>query len=201
MINIKKYKFIFLISVGLLFSEILSIQAAEKIPSDLLSAIVLKILNYDRSLDKRVDDEVVIAIIHPSNNKDKKSYADEIYVNINKLKTRASIREKKIDTVLLDVGMDSSFDAERFKKALMDKKVSVVLLVTEDKSDLKGLITVIRDLKINSICSDESRLSDGIAFAVGVKGDKPKLFVNLRAVKLEGSDYSSKLLSLCKRIK
>ncbi len=201
MTNIKTHKFIFLISVCLFFSEILPVQAAEKIPSNLLTAIVVKILNYDRSLDKRVDDKVVIAIIYPSNNKDKKKYADEIYANINKLKIRTIIRKKKMDTVLLGVGMDSSFDEAEFKNALIDKKVSVVVLVTEDKSDLKGLVTVIRDLKINSICSDESRLNDEIAFAVGVKGNKPKLFVNLKTAKLEGSDYSSKLLSLCKQIK
>ncbi len=106
-----------------------------------------------------------------------------------------------MEAILLGVEMNSSFNDAKFRKELISQKVSVAILVIEDKSDLKGVVSVIRDLKINSICSDENRLNDEIAFAIGVKGNKPKLFVNLRIAKLEGSDYSGKLLTLCRQIK
>jgi len=55
-------------------------------------------------------------------------------------------------------------------------------------------------MSINTFSSDMSCLYRGIGIAIVVEKQKPRLIINIKNIKTEGSDYHGKFLSLCKKV-
>jgi hypothetical protein len=188
-----------IISVLLVFPVFFSFAAESNPPSELLTAIVLKVLNYDRSLNERFKNGVTIGILYLETEKEKKNYAKAIDESMKSAGVDFYIRDMKFTSkpvVYPDVDVNEAVVSQ----ILVKENISILIALTDDQTFLRKISRVTKKLSINSICATNGCVKTGIAFGVGVENDKPIMYVNLQSIVDEGSDYSGKLLSLCKQM-
>ena len=196
----KKTSIIQFIAV-LLISLSVPAYGKEHIPAQLVTAITLKALNYDRSLDERVQDRLVIGILYSHNDKNQKQYADKIYKSITKIQSNFTIRKFPIKAELIGVTGEQVAQNESLPTLFREKNVNALLIITKDTHIVDAAIHTTRVLKINSICMNKQSLTRGVGIALIEQNNKPKLWVNIEAIKEEGSAYSGKFLGICTKFR
>ena len=104
-------------------------------------------------------------------------------------------KDKKISgrsfkTVLLTY---SGNDA--LKKKMVDEHIDVLFITRGDEALVRKVLKLTQSEKILSCTSKAEYVTTcGVTMAVGLKDNKPKIYLNLNAVKLEGADFSAKFL-------
>lgn len=193
----KKIKaLITILLIGAVFGLTSVTFAQEKKLSNIFTALILKVLNYDRSLDTRLNNGLVIGVVYPDNSPTDRKFAYDLVKNINGLGTGHMVRERKVSAVAVDYD-PISFTKENFSSKLVDEGVTALFFVNDERWFLQQATELTKDLGINSICRGRECLQSGVAFGIAIVRGKPKLFVNVNATKEEGSQFSAKLLSLC----
>lgn len=164
------------------------------VPEELQVPIFLKILTYDRSLEKRIEDTIRIGVLYfpdsPRSRKNKDAFIQNLELN----------KDKTIN------GVPFSFTEIRFvTKERLDDVASKgrinVLYVTSGGSNLhKSISRMTRAKKILTLTGRADYVADGISVGLAVREERPEIVVNLRSARAEGSDFSAGLLRLCKVI-
>ena len=72
--------------------------------------------------------------------------------------------------------------------------------VNGDLENIRDITRVTRKLKTHSFCFSKQCVEQGVSFGITLEANKPKMFINLKSAKAEGSNYSAKILSLCERV-
>ncbi|MCB1194639.1 hypothetical protein KDK77_00505 [bacterium] len=195
-----KFKIALFISIMVLVHGRIA-RAENEVPADLATAIMLKALNYDRSLEARSGDTVTIGIFF-SDEIHQKKYAHEMYRGINKHKSdgKLSVRSLPVDVKMIDKDDIRPFTQQTLVEKFKEWRISVLFIVLSDGKTVDDLITVTTLLKINSFCLEKHFLKHGATIAIIENDNKPQLFINLDASKNEGSDYSGKFLSICEKM-
>ena len=180
-----------IISMFLITSELIS-QKME-VPVEIQVPMLLKILTFDRNLEKRSGKKLTIGIIYQSKYKESFDAKDEFIKSINKMSIK---RVKDIPINLVPIDVDSS-DLEG---AVSKNEVNALYIAPLRAFDIGKVIKVSQDNKILSMTGVIEQINSGISIGIGAKGDKPLIIINLRSAKLEGADFSSQLLKLAKII-
>ena len=191
-----KLKTILLICIFLL--GLINVSIAEEIlPAEKLTALTLKVLDYDRSLENRTQDEITVAIVCPLKN-ERHSYAIELLKSFKEAEKKSQIRNLPFKTEIIHLHEHTNIDSQKLRDILIEKEVDVIVTV-EHLEDQRVLFDEAKELKINTIsATSEARcFKNGLAVGIALRNNRPKIFINIKNAENEGSDYSGKLLSLC----
>ena len=159
------------------------------IPVDLQAKLFLTALTYDKNLEKRANTQLDIGILYfPWSAKSKEEA-------LSFSKTLKIFKDKKISgrnfkVLLLTYNGDGGF-----KEKIADKHVDVLFIAGGEEPMVREAIKVTQAEKILSCTSRAKYVTTcGVTMAVGLKDNKPKIYLNLSSAKREGADFSAKFL-------
>lgn len=178
-----------IISMFLITPELLS-QKME-VPVQIQVPMLLKILTFDRNLEKRSGKKFTIGIIYQSKYRESFEAKDKFIESIDKISIK-KIKDIPIELVSIDV------DSSDLEHSILKNEVDGLYIAPLRAFDIKRILKISQDRKIISMTGVVEQVNSGISIGIGSKGDKPLIIINLRSAKLEGIDFSSQLLKLAK---
>lgn len=159
------------------------------VPPELRAKLFLTALTYDKNLEKRVHTKVDIGIVYFPESPQSKEEA------LNFSKTLEGFKDKKISgrsfhTVILTYDGNGGL-----KKKIVDEHIDVLFIASGKKQSIEEILKVTQAEKILSCTGKAEYVSScGVTMAVGLKDNKPKIYLNLSSAKREGADFSAKFL-------
>ena len=172
-----------------------AVAQAPGVPPDLQAAILVRTLAYDRALKSRAGAAVVVGVVAKAGDKASLGAQDEM------VRAFAATEPRTV------LGLPLKAVAVTFKDraglaAWATQEGADALYVTSGLGDdLATLRSVCDELKLASFGANRTLVEKGLAVAVVVKGDTPRLVVNLVAARASGLDLDPKLLQLSEVLK
>jgi hypothetical protein len=161
------------------------------VPFDVQIPLLLKALTYDRNLKTRAGDQARIAVVVPP--KSGRNVTGELQASLDKLPGRTvnglAVVFKEIsatDEVALDDGLKDG------------QWAAVFVMPGFSRSELAKLRRICETRRVLPVGASIDDVEQGLAFGIGVDGNRPQLVVNLPASKACGSDFDLALLQLSK---
>jgi hypothetical protein len=159
------------------------------VPPELQAKLFLTALTYDKHLEKKAHTQVDIGIVYFPESAQSREEA------LNLSKTLEGFKDKKISgrsfhTVILTYDGNGGL-----KKKIVDEHIDVLFIAQGEKKLIEEVLKVTRSEKILSCTGKAEYVSScGVTMAVGLKDNKPKIYLNLSSAKREGADFSAKFL-------
>lgn len=162
---------------------------AQQVPPVHQSAILLKALAYDRNLKARASDGVDVLLLHDAS-------TPESLAALKKTRGAFSaLATKKLKGLPIRVHVHAYTSRDALLTSLVAHQVDTVYTCEGLSGDaLDVLTTLTRSKKIASMTGARAHIKKGVALAVLLHDDKPRLVVNLKASLAEGLDLKSTLL-------
>jgi hypothetical protein len=159
------------------------------IPVDLQAKLFLTALTYDKNLEKHPSTHLDIAILYFPWLAQSKEEA------LNFSKTLEKFQDKKISGRSFTVSLLTYNGDGGFKEKIGDEHVDVLFIAGGEEPMVQEITKITQSEKILSCTSKaEYVTSCGVTMAVGLKDNKPKIYLNLSSAKREGADFSAKFL-------
>lgn len=186
-----------LLAVSLLFSPQPARAGESVLSGDLFLLTMVKALRYDRRIERVADEgKVNIGLIYLKDDQEAKDFVSKINDTFLELGPKIQINNRPLEIKL--VALQGNFTKEDLKEELIRGHIAVVVVTMRDSQAAKAIIETTRELGIDSIGNHSDNVRQGTGLGIIDEDDKVRLWVNLDAIKKEGSDYSSRLLALCK---
>lgn len=180
-----------ILSMFLVTSELIS-QKME-IPVEIQVPMFLKILTFDRNLEKRSGEKFTIGIVYQSGYKESFNTKDKFIESLDKTSIK-KVKDIPINLISIDV------DKNNIENFVFKNEVDALYIAPLRAYDVKDIIKVSQKNKIVTMTGVIEQINLGISIGLGTKGNKPLIIINLRSARLEGVDFSSQLLKLAKII-
>lgn len=175
---------ILLLAAGLARAEIVVV------PFDVQVPLLLKALTYDRNLKTRAGEQARIAVIVP---KGGHNAAGELQASLDKLPGRTV---NGLAVVFKEI---AATDDGALEEALRGGQWAAVYVMPGfSHADLAKVRRACEARHVLPVAASVDDLEQGLAFGIGVEGNRPQLVVNLPASKACGSDFDLALLQLSK---
>ena len=159
------------------------------IPIELQAKLFLTALTYDKNLEKRAETSLDIGILYFTDTPQSKKEAENFSDTLKDFKDK-KISGRSFKTVLLTYNGNGAL-----KKKMVDEHIDVLFITRGDEALVRKVLTLTQSEKILSCTSKAEYVTTcGVTMAVGLKDNKPKIYLNLNAAKLEGADFSAKFL-------
>jgi len=173
------------------------LQEKARVSCDIQFDLAVKILAFDRKLSARVGDELVFGIIYQGD------YPASLQVKTEMERAIAAAPFKKVGAIPIRTAAVDLSRAARWEQELKDNGIDVVYLapLREQAKALERILLVCRELKLTTIASLPDYPSRGAAIGFEPAGAKPVIIINLSAARIEGADFSSRLLGMAKVIR
>ena len=188
----KRFKNISII-ITLALVLIISAQtgAQQSISSDQLAALTLKIMTFDRNLEKRAGGQLVIGILYNEQDQGHAKGLESAFSNY---------KDKKVNGLAFKVVPHAFIDMEELKSWMASENVSVLYL----SPSLLGMAGSVHQSAVQNECLTfgGNRLFPEAGTGLGLDqvNGKATIFISLDRVKKEGVDFSSDLLKMAKLI-
>jgi hypothetical protein len=159
------------------------------IPFDLQAKLFLTALTYDKNLEKRGGDELTIGLLYFPEVSQSKEYTLQFSQALKEFKDK-KVRGLGIITVLLSYTTTDALTSD-----ISRHNIDILYIGTGTKNLVKEITGVTQSKGVLSFASTATYVTDcGVSLAVGLKGGRPKLYLNLPSSKKEGADFGAKLL-------
>jgi len=185
--------FSLLFILSLLVTPLSRAQEIE-VPANVQFALLQKILAFDRNLKERAGDEIVIGILYQSNFRSSLNFKDELAAVIKK-STVEQLLNLPIRYVAIEVVGNINLGEQAVKH-----NVDIFYVAPLRAVEMKTITAVSRARKILTFTGVPAYVEIGISVGIGIKGDNPRIIVNLPAAKAEGAEFNAQLLKLAKII-
>jgi hypothetical protein len=193
-----RFKIIFITSFLLIALSFYGKTEAEDkmlVPPRVQIPILLKILTYDRNFEGKIGDSLIIGILHNSQDTESRKTKKEISDVLDSLSAK-TVKNIPFNYVILDYSSDKSLED------LIDSNgIDVLYLASGGQSYLKSIVQISQKSKILTMTGITDYVKKGISLGIGLKENKPEIWVNLDSKKAEGIDFDANFLKLCKIIR
>lgn len=156
--------------------------------------LLLKILQFDRSLPQRAGQEIVIGVVYQGRFRASARACEEMR-KVARSAENERIAERHIHIVELDL------ERVKLRDSLDSLNVNVVYVTPLRATDITTITDITREMHITTVTGVEDYVRQGLAVGLGLYQEKPRVLVNLEASRAEGADFSSRLLSLAQVVK
>ncbi len=160
------------------------------IPVNIQYKLFLKILEYERNLQDIEADEIVMGVLYQEKFRLSKLTKEEI-ISLNQQNSAQKIGGKVIRFIPI-----KATSKKALEKTLTNNGIHVLYVTPLRAYDVKIVADICRAKKITSLTGVPDYLNSGIAVALGLDKQKPRIMINLSAAKASGCDFSSQLLNL-----
>jgi hypothetical protein len=166
----------------------------DQLPFDLQAKLLLKILVFDRNLEKRVDSTVVVGIMYdPENQESNKAKSGLCRALDNYLK-------KKVKGFAISYRNLEYTSTSDLSSKMKSYGITVLYVTPGNVGNLEGLIGASQKNSVLTASCVGEYVEKGISVGLGLKNNKPQITINLPSAQAEGCDFSSQLLKLAKVI-
>lgn len=174
-----------------------SLCPAQEMPvsTDLQYQFLLKILTFDRNLETRIGDEIVIGILYQSIFRLSEITKNSLVISIEKSPIK-TLEDIPIRYVNIDLNEENNL-----AEVISRENVDILYITPLRAFNLKSITELSQSSKIMTFTGVPEYTEDGIGISIGVKGNNPQIIINLNAAQLEGCDFSSKLLNLARIVR
>ncbi len=169
-------------------------RAQSGLPPQAEAPILLRILAYDRALDRTPGDNLVIAILYDVAN-GTSNHARSGMVRAFRSAPVQSIGGRTLKFIELNVAAANVADVFR------QESVGAAYLTAGLDDRLPAIVSAASDSHVTTLGGSLRYARRGVAVAVDTIGGKPQIFVNLTAARAAGADLTSSLLKLATVIK
>jgi hypothetical protein len=164
-------------------------RAEQRVPADLQAAIIVKLLSYERSLEKKHSARKVnLGILGDAKQADSVSTQDAMLKAFERLETVKVFGHRLVASELT-------------LQELASADVQVVYLTPGLEASLGDILKVTRDRKILSITANPKHLDAGASVGIFAQGKGSKIVINLDGADSEGADFSSRILRIAKLVR
>jgi hypothetical protein len=161
--------------------------ADDSVPVEIQSAMILKIIPYDKEIKTKTGGNVKIGVFYSSNSKSVNTKDDFVSAINKQIKQNASE---------LKFSLSETSDVNALKS------VNVIYVTPNSDQYLDSIKSIARNLKIMTTTGVVKYVEDGkVSVAISLRNSKPKIVVNLPASEAEGVTFSSNLLKLAEIIR
>ena len=159
------------------------------VPPELQAKLFLTALTYDKNLEKTDTTELNIGLLYFPGSSQSREEALTFSTTLEGFKDK-KISGRSFHTVILTYE-----DNGGLKKKIVDEHIDVLFIARGEKQLVEAVLKVTQSEKILSCTSKAEYVTTcGVTMAVGLKDNKPKIYLNLTSAKLEGADFSAKFL-------
>jgi len=159
------------------------------VPLELQVKLFLTALTYDKNLEKRADALLNIGIVYFTDDLLSKKEAEDFAKTLEEFKDK-KISGRNFTAMLLTWNGNGDL-----KKKIIEGEIDVIFMAGGRKQQVEELLKVTQSEKILSCTSKAEYVSTcGVTMAVGLKDNKPKIYLNISSAKREGADFSAKFL-------
>ena len=173
--------------MAILFIAFMTTAFAEmKVPASLQVALFYKIFDFDRNLTEGSGQKVVIGIFYNPNNSRSSLANEEIKEDFSQLSDR-KIAGKSI--VIKEITAVEQLH-----------NINILYVTPGNDSSISKIVKQCYKDKTLGISGVKEYVQEGLAIAIGVEDQKPRIIINKTSVELSGAKLSSKLLALAQII-
>ena len=162
---------------------------ASDLPFEQQSALLLRILAYDRNLDERVDGQVNVVVIYEESEPSSLSEASDM---------EAALRDIGRSTTISGYRLETYMHPYRGAVAELDYLSRLHATAVYICSGMGGHVVeisgVTQNLSILSFSGVEPWAREGIGVGLVERGGRAKIIVNLPSTRAEGADLDASLL-------
>lgn len=157
--------------------------------------LLMKILNYDRSLPAKLHGQINVGLLYQGKYRTSANVADEVRAAIAQLPEDA-LSGYPVNLVAID--LDKTDD---LGKALVEHQVQVLYVTPMRGADLAMVVQVSQVAQVLTVTGVPRYVEAGVAIGIDRKGERSQIVVNVAASRAEGADFSAQLLKLARVVK
>jgi hypothetical protein len=165
-----------------------------EVPINVQYVLLHKILAFDRNLKERAGKELVIGIIYQSNFRNSLNFKDELVEVIAKSQPGKLV---DIPDRYVTIEWTANLNLSEFGAK---NEIDIFYVAPLRAVEIKTITAVSRSRKILTFTGVPVYVDAGLAAGVGIKGDSPRIIINLPAARAEGVEFDAQLLKLAKVI-
>ena len=171
----------FILSANIAFADDMPL------PINLQVVMFTKIFSYDKNMKSKAGDTIKIGVLVGSSAKSKStkdSFLGALKAVGSKKFGEFSIAFEEIE--LSELG------------SLKSKGINVLYVTPDNKDKIASIKKASQSAQVLTITGVPEYVESGLAVGLELKGDSPKIIVNLSSAKAENADFSSNLLKLAR---
>ncbi len=181
----------------LLMLACLPLQGAQEmdVPVELQYNLILKILEFDRTLFANENGEIVMGVIFQSKNRQSSQTKEkffEMFYKENEIRIKGHI--------FRCIPVDLS-DPVNLKETLKQKGIHVAYVAPLRAYNVNSISENAKLQKITTFTGVPEYMEYGLGIILYQRAQKPVIRINLASVKASGADFSSQLLNLAEVIR
>jgi YfiR/HmsC-like len=162
-----------------------------EIPVGVQLPLFLKVMSFDRQLRSRGAGTLVIAIAYQSGYRASVGAKEEAWRSASGFREIAGM---PVNLVAIDL------DREELGAALTRDRATLLYVAPVRGIDVRELVQVTRAARVTTLTGVVRYVELGLAVSVRLRGDRPRIVVNLAASRLEGAELAAELLQLAEVI-
>jgi hypothetical protein len=161
------------------------------LPPNLQTKLLLTALTYEKNLKGKAVDQFDIGILYfpwcEQSKKEAKSFFKALKI----------FQDKKIGGRSFNIFLFTYNGDAGIKEKIDGKHIEVLFIVGGEKRMLREIIALTQKEKILSWTNNTEYVSScGVTMGVGLKENKPKIYLNFASAQREGVDFSAKFLRI-----
>lgn len=160
------------------------------VPIDIQYSLITKILAFDRNLDNRSYEKIVIGIVY------QRKYRVSLLAKEKLEKTFDNSEIKQIANIPIEIKSLDLSDMASLSRFISENKVNVLYVTPLRAASIQSISEMCRKNKVISFTGVPEYVNDGLSVGIASKGGKPIILVNLEAAKAEGANFSARFLKL-----
>jgi hypothetical protein len=163
-------------------------------PVEVQVPLLLKILNFDRSLTADIQRNLVVGVLYQAGYRTSAQVADDV---------RRTLLEQPQQGVgawtvhVVPINLDHPEDLD---SVLSQQRVMVLYVSPLRATSLRKISGAARAKQITTLTGVPNYVEDGLAIGIDLQDERPQIIMNLAASKAEGADFTSQLLQLARLV-
>lgn len=149
-----------------------------------------RILGFDRALDERTEDGLVLGVLYQDRNRVSSTAMGDIITATRDAPGRI-LNEDRITIVSIEA---TSLDD--LGRRLVEGRVDLLYLTPLRAQNASEIAEVASGLRIPTLTGVQEYMDEGVCLGLGLRGGRPEILVNLEGCRSVGMDLSSELLKL-----
>lgn len=163
-----------------------------KVPVELQTKIIPKILSLNKSFDFNHDNKYINAIIlYNSNQRNSKQVFDDFILKVNGERIRIKNKEVKLHSY--DIAKHNNL-----REFLKSNNINVLYLTPLRGVDINEVVNICKEEKVLTITAVEEYFEKGVAVLINLEQQKLKIVINNKVAKESGAEFSSRLLKIAR---
>ena len=178
-----------LVNISIFFPHLAA--ADFEVPVELQAKLFLTAFTYDNNLERREGKQLNIGILYFPEVSKSKDEAMDFSKALDSFKSK-KVGGLSIGNVLL--AYNGNVD---LKNKILTNGINMLYVASGKNNIVKEVTKVAKSEKVLSFTGLVEYVTEcGISMAVGLKANKPKIYLNLSSAKEEGADFSAKFLRI-----